>query len=86
MASTDGQPPKSPVSSTASFFDMSDDEEGDYNKIMHSSSGRGVKLLFSKSKVSLKDDVCRVIAKADKFYNRCTSILHHHRKITFPVS
>ncbi|MCJ1406480.1 GTPase activating protein [Ptychographa xylographoides] len=44
-------PPGSPRSPTASFYDLSDDEEGEYNTIMHSSSGRGVKLLFSKSKV-----------------------------------
>ena len=43
-------PPSSP---TASFYDLSDDEEGEYNTIMHSSSGRGVKLLFSKSKVGM---------------------------------
>jgi hypothetical protein len=43
--------PESPASPTASFYDLSDDEEGEYNTIMHSSSGRGVKLLFSKSKV-----------------------------------
>ena len=43
--------PMSPTSPTASYYDLSDDEEGDYNTIMHSSSGRGVKLLFSKSKV-----------------------------------
>lgn len=42
---------ESPVSPTASFYDLSDDEEGEYNTIMHSHSGRGVKLLFSKSKV-----------------------------------
>lgn len=30
---------------------MSDDEEGGYNTITHMESGRGVKLLFSKSKV-----------------------------------
>lgn len=30
---------------------MSDDEEGGYNTITHLESGRGVKLLFSKSKV-----------------------------------
>ena len=52
MAATQGPPPKSPASPVASFFDISDDEEGEYNKIMHSSSGRGVKLLFSKSKVT----------------------------------
>lgn len=40
-----------PASPTASFYDLSDDEEGEYNTIMHSSSGRGVKLLYSKSKV-----------------------------------
>lgn len=32
---------------------MSDDEEGEYNTIRHISSGRGVKLLYSKSKVSI---------------------------------
>lgn len=30
---------------------MSDDEEGEYNTITHLESGRGVKLLYSKSKV-----------------------------------
>lgn len=45
--------PESPASPTASFYDLSDDEEGEYNTIMHSSSGRGVKLLFSKSKVEI---------------------------------
>lgn len=30
---------------------MSDDEEGEYNTIKHTTSGRGVKLLYSKSKV-----------------------------------
>lgn len=38
-------------SPSASFYDMSDDEEGEYNTIAHSSSGKGLKLLFSKSKV-----------------------------------
>ena len=42
----------SPSSPTASFYDLSDDEEGEYNTIMHSMSGRGVKLLYSKSKVN----------------------------------
>ena len=45
-----------PASPTASFYDLSDDEEGEYNTIMHSSSGRGVKLLFSKSKVCLNSN------------------------------
>ena len=29
---------------------MSDDEEGGYNTITHAETGKGVKLLFSKSK------------------------------------
>ncbi|KAK8035062.1 GTPase-activating protein GYP7 [Apiospora rasikravindrae] len=47
---------------------MSDDEEGDYNTITHTESGRGVKLLFSKSKVyvhptpSAKDNIPGFIA------------------------
>jgi len=44
--------PRSPPSPTASFYDMSDDEEGEYNTIRHISSGRGVKLLYTKSKVT----------------------------------
>ncbi|KAI9800997.1 MAG: hypothetical protein M1825_003531 [Sarcosagium campestre] len=44
-------PPASPPSPSASFYDLSDDEEGEYNTITHARSGRGVKLLFSKSKV-----------------------------------
>ncbi|KAH0562175.1 hypothetical protein GP486_003128 [Trichoglossum hirsutum] len=54
MASSSVQytPPASPPSPSASFYDLSDDEESEYNTITHSSTGRGVKLLFSKSKVS----------------------------------
>ena len=48
--------PTTPTSPAASFYDLSDDEEGEYNTIMHSRSGRGVKLLFSKSKVELPSD------------------------------
>ncbi|KAL9578173.1 MAG: hypothetical protein Q9212_005888 [Teloschistes hypoglaucus] len=61
-------PPDSPASPTASFYDLSDGEEGEYNTIMHSNSGRGVKLLFSKSKVyvhptpSSKDNIPGFIA------------------------
>lgn len=40
-----------PASPSASFYAMSDDEEGGYNTITHAETGRGVKLLFSKSKV-----------------------------------
>ncbi|EXU95631.1 Rab GTPase-TBC domain protein [Metarhizium robertsii] len=47
---------------------MSDDEEGGYNTITHAETGRGVKLLFSKSKVyvhptpSAKDNIPGYIA------------------------
>jgi hypothetical protein len=30
---------------------MSDDEEGEYNTIRHTTTGKGVKLLYTKSKV-----------------------------------
>ena len=40
-----------PPSPSASFYDVSDDEEGEYNTITHTSTRKGVKLLFSKSKV-----------------------------------
>ncbi|KAK4104912.1 RabGAP/TBC [Parathielavia hyrcaniae] len=43
--------PLRPASPAGSLYAMSDDEEGDYNTITHTESGRGVKLLFSKSKV-----------------------------------
>ena len=42
---------QSPPSPTASFYDMSDDEEGEYNTVVHKKTGRGVKLLYTKSKV-----------------------------------
>jgi hypothetical protein len=34
-----------------SLYALSDDEEGEYNTITSTTTGRGVKLLFSKSKV-----------------------------------
>ncbi|KAL7266791.1 GTPase activating protein [Rhizina undulata] len=40
-----------PASPTVSYYDLSDDDEADYNTITHTSTGRGVKLLYSKSKV-----------------------------------
>ncbi|KAL2025043.1 hypothetical protein VTK56DRAFT_45 [Thermocarpiscus australiensis] len=43
--------PPRPASPAGSFYAMSDDEEGDYDTITHTETGRGVKLLFSKSKV-----------------------------------
>ena len=45
-------PSHSPPSPSASFYDLSDDEEGEYNTIRHTKSGKGVKLLYTKSKVS----------------------------------
>ncbi|KAF2263659.1 GTPase-activating protein-like protein gyp7 [Lojkania enalia] len=60
--------PRSPPSPSASFYDLSDDEEGEYNTIRHTSSGRGVKLLYTKSKVyvhptpSSKDNIPGFIA------------------------
>ncbi|KAL1836992.1 hypothetical protein VTJ49DRAFT_4412 [Mycothermus thermophilus] len=49
--STISHPRRSP-SPSGSFYAMSDDEEGDYDTITHSPTGRrGVKLLFTKSKV-----------------------------------
>lgn len=64
-ASTD---PPSPPSPTASFYDMSDDEEGGYSTIRHTKSGKGVKLLYTKSKVyvhptpSAKDNIPGYVA------------------------
>ncbi|KAI9762859.1 MAG: GTPase activating protein [Chaenotheca gracillima] len=61
-------PPASPPSPSASYYDLSDDEENEYNTITHTSSGRGVKLLFSKSKVyvhatpSAKDNIAGFMA------------------------
>ncbi|KAK6849660.1 GTPase-activating protein GYP7 [Apiospora arundinis] len=73
MTSGSDPPPSSttpgrPASPTGSFIAMSDDEEGDYNTITHTESGRGVKLLFSKSKVyvhptpSAKDNIPGFVA------------------------
>jgi hypothetical protein len=41
------------TSPSASFYDLSDAEEGEYNTIRHTTSGKGVKLLYTKSKVRL---------------------------------
>ncbi|KAK4451919.1 rab-GTPase-TBC domain-containing protein [Podospora aff. communis PSN243] len=67
QSSTASAPARS-SSPTGSFYAMSDDEEGDYDTITHTESGRGVKLLFSKSKVyihptpSAKDNIPGYIA------------------------
>lgn len=60
--------PLRPTSPTDSLYALSDDEEGGYNTITHTETGRGVKLLFSKSKVyvhptaSAKDNIAGYIA------------------------
>ncbi|KAI0007378.1 GTPase-activating protein GYP7 [Xylariaceae sp. FL0662B] len=65
---TSDPPPDRPGSPTGSFYAMSDDEEGEYNTVTHTESGRGVKLLYSKSKVyihptpSAKDNIPGFIA------------------------
>ncbi|KAF2744501.1 putative GTPase activating protein [Sporormia fimetaria CBS 119925] len=60
------------ASPSASFYAMSDDEEGEYNTISHASSGRGVKLLYTKSKVyvhptpSAKDNIPGFVALVEQ--------------------
>lgn len=39
------------VTQSTSYYTMSDNEEGGDETVTHSETGRGVKLLFSKSKV-----------------------------------
>ncbi|KFA46459.1 hypothetical protein S40293_04279 [Stachybotrys chartarum IBT 40293] len=75
--STDGPVPRS-SSPSGSFYAMSDDEEGDYDTITHTESGRGVKLLFSKSKVyvhpspSSKDNIPGYVALLQQKPNKIT--------------
>src|ERR1700761_527087 len=63
-----GPSSKTPPSPTASFYDVSDEDEEEYNTITHPTSRKGVKLLFSKSKVyvhpspSAKDNIPGFIA------------------------
>lgn len=53
MPSTPPSPsvPTSPHSPSASFYDMSDEDEHEYSTVRSSHSSKGVKLLFCKSKV-----------------------------------
>lgn len=46
------EPPRS-TSPSNSFYAVSDDEERGYDTITHTETGKGVRLLFSKSKVSM---------------------------------
>ncbi|KAM5437987.1 GTPase activating protein [Microsporum canis] len=65
---TNATPPASPPSPAGSFYNVRDDEEGDYNAVTYTSSGKGVRLLYSKSKVyvhptaSSKDNIPGFIA------------------------
>ncbi|KAK1770423.1 rab-GTPase-TBC domain-containing protein [Phialemonium atrogriseum] len=67
-ASSGSGVPARPASPSGSFYAMSDDDEGEYNTITHLETGRGVKLLYSKSKVyihptpSAKDNIPGYIA------------------------
>jgi len=54
-------PSATPPSPSASFYDMSDDEEGEYNTVRNAKTGRGVKLLYTKSKV----EYLRINTKTD---------------------
>lgn len=50
------QPPQRSASPNGSFYALSDDDEGEYNTVTHTETGRGVKLLYSKSKVSTRKE------------------------------
>lgn len=72
---------------------MSDDEEGEYNTITHTETGRGVKLLYSKSKVSLHPLLLHIrhmsrprTRKADPWEHRFTSTQRLPLKTIFPAS
>lgn len=43
--------PRRTDSPSNSFYAITDDDEGAYDTITHTETGKGVKLLFSKSKV-----------------------------------
>ncbi|KAG7289556.1 hypothetical protein NEMBOFW57_005927 [Staphylotrichum longicolle] len=74
--------PPRPASPTGSFYAMSDDEEGDYNTITHTETGRGVKLLFSKSKVyihptpSARDNIPGYIALLQQKHPLTSTLSH----------
>lgn len=78
-------PPPSPPSPTASFYDVSDDDEDEYSTIAHARSGRGVKLLYSKSKVAMPCPPFPLPFRADRG-SRSTFIPLPPPKTTFPAS
>lgn len=77
---------RSPPSPSASFYDLSDDEEGEYNTIRHTETGRGVKLLYTKSKVRLRLCSLDRDATANDSLRRSTSTLPPPQKTTYPAS
>lgn len=78
-------PPPSPPSPAASFYDFSDDDEDEYSTIAHARSGRGVKLLYSKSKVAMPCPPFPLPFRADR-RSRSTFIPLPPPKTTFPAS
>ncbi|KOS21355.1 GTPase-activating protein GYP7 [Escovopsis weberi] len=62
-SSSQGDGPARSASPSGSYYAFSDDEEGGYNTITNTGTGKGVKLLFTKSKVyvhptpSAKDNI-----------------------------
>lgn len=70
-----------PPSPSASLYAVSDNEEGEYNTITHKSSGKGVKLLCSKSKVRLFGPL---IYRLDLPAPRSTCIPRHQPGTTLP--
>lgn len=78
----DTQPPRQ-ASPSGSFYAMSDDEEGEYNTITHTETGKGVKLLYSKSKVRPH----HVATQLRYTSIRCvTCIMASTRKLTLPLN
>ncbi len=78
---TGKSPAPAPPSPTASFYDVSDEEEKDYSTISHTSSSKGVKLLFSKSKVRIVEHL-RVPLYSHPSSGICTSLTLGERQHT----
>ncbi len=80
MTSSTSPNPARSTSPPNSFYAVSDsDDSGAYNTIKSTVTGRGVKLLFSKSKAGF----CSLRLRARSLtYSRSTSTPHPQRKIT----
>jgi hypothetical protein len=63
---------------------MSDDEEGEYDTIKHTASGKGVKLLYTKSKVRHVHPT--MVATSLSNAPRSTSTHRHPPKTIFQAS